>query len=78
MEIDDFVETSDVEELHELEEDKRNLRQRDDSFNSYSPRKRIKVCLAMPFLPRFQLTSLPSFIMELLMMQHGHILRVPS
>ena len=46
MEMDDFVETSDVEELQELEEEGRRApsssSQRHDSF---SPRKRVKVCL---------------------------------
>ena len=51
MDIDDFVETSDVEELQELgDEANRALsssRQRDGSFGAYSPRKRIKVCLVV-------------------------------
>ena len=51
MEVDDFVETSDVEELQELEEEGKRApsssRQRQDSF---SPRKRVKVRLVVPWL----------------------------
>ena len=51
MEVDDFVETSDVEELQELEEEGKRApsssRQRQDSF---SPRKRVKVRLVVPCL----------------------------
>ena len=48
MEVDDFVETSDVEELQELEEEGKRTRllssqHSHDSFNSYSPSKRVKV-----------------------------------
>jgi hypothetical protein len=66
MEVDDFVETSDVEELQELEEKGRkslsSSRQRHDSF---SPRKRVKVRLVSTVSLRYQLTSLLSCIMGL-------------
>ena len=63
MEVDDFVETSDVEELQELEDEGRRAlsssRQRQDSF---SPRKRVKVrlvvsCLSVSNLHLFQAVS---------------------
>jgi hypothetical protein len=44
MEVDDFVETSDVEELQELEEGGRKaLSSSPQRHDSFSPRKRVKV-----------------------------------
>ena len=70
MEVDDFVETSDVEELQELEDESRRAlsssRQRQDSF---SPRKRVKVrlvvpCSSMSFLTNLHLFQAVSWISE--------------
>ena len=67
MEVDDFVETSDVEELQELEEEDRialpGSRQRYDHF--FSPRKRVKVRLVICVSSLPPYISLPSCIMDL-------------
>ena len=48
MEVDDFVETSDVEELQELgEEGRRTLSSSRQRHSSFSPRKRVKVRLVI-------------------------------
>jgi hypothetical protein len=74
MEVDDFVETSDVEELQELEEEVKTMevktmlssaRQRHDSFNSYSPRKRVKVRLVVRVFSFSNLHFISSCIMVL-------------
>lgn len=66
MEVDDFVETSDVEELQELEEDdKRALSSSRQRPNSFSPRKRVKVRIVVfLFFTNLHLFQAASWIPE--------------